>query len=111
MHQKLLVAFPAFKHEYYRYYFSGQLVSLIGTWLQMIAQSWLVLQLTHSAFMVGLVSALGFLPVLLFGLLGGAIVDRFHPRHVLIFTQIASMLLALILGTLALFGLINVWIV
>ncbi len=105
------MAFPAFKHQYYRYYFSGQLVSLIGTWLQNIAQSWLVLQLTHSAFMVGLVQALQFLPVLFLGLLGGAMVDRFNTRHVLIYTQIASCLLALLLGTLALFGLINVWIV
>lgn len=111
MGPKLLKAFPAFKHIYYRYYFSGQLVSLIGTWLQNIAQSWLVLQLTHSAFMVGLVSALGFLPVLFLGLLGGAIVDRFNTRHVLIFTQIASLLLALGLGILAGIGLVNVWIV
>ena len=111
MGSKLRETFPAFKHIYYRYYFSGQLVSLIGTWLQNIAQSWLVLQLTHSAFMVGLVQALQFLPVLFLGLLGGAIVDRFNTRHVLICTQIASFFLAMGLGTLALLGLVNVWIV
>jgi MFS family permease len=111
MRSKLLSTFPAFKHQYYRYYFSGQLISLVGTWLQNIAQSWLVLQLTHSAFMVGFVQALQFLPVLFLGLLGGAIVDRFNTRYVLICTQIAAFILALTLGTLAFFNLVNVWVV
>lgn len=111
MSKKFLTLFPAFKHKDYRSYFFGQLVSLVGTWLQNIAQSWLVLQLTHSAFMVGLVSALGFLPVLFLGLLGGAIVDRFNTRHVLIFTQISSLALALGLGILATMGFVTVWIV
>lgn len=109
--RRILTLFPAFRHKNYRYYFSGQLVSLVGTWLQAVAQGWYVLELTHSAFMVGLVAALGFLPVLLFGLLGGVIVDRFHKRKLLIFTQGASLILALSLGTLALFGYGNVWIV
>ncbi len=108
---KILNVFPAFRHKNYRYYFSGQLVSLIGTWLQAVAQGWYVLELTHSAFMVGLVAALGFLPVMIFGLLGGVIVDRFHKRKLLIFTQIASLILALSLGSLSLLGYGNVWMV
>lgn len=108
---QILTLFPAFRHRNYRYYFSGQLVSMIGTWLQIVAQGWYVLELTHSAFMVGVVTALGFLPVMLFGLLGGAIVDRFHKRNLLILTQSASLILTLSLGSLALFGYGNVWII
>lgn len=106
--KKLLNAFPAFKIRDYRLYFFAQLISLIGTWLQMVAESWLVLQLTNSAFMVGVVSALGFLPVLLFGLFGGVIVDRFHTRQLLIFTSAGAMTLALSLGTLILTGHVTV---
>lgn len=109
MVQKLLSAFPAFRSKNYRLYFAGQLVSLIGTWLQMVAQAWLVLQLTQSAFMVGLVSALGFLPILFFSLFGGVLVDRFHKRELIISTQVAEMILAFALGVLTLLGLINVW--
>src|SRR5258708_7573210 len=108
MLEKLFQAFPAFKFRDYRLYFFGQLVSLVGTWLQLVAESWLVLQLTNSAFMVGLVTALRFLPVLLFGLFGGVIVDRFHTRQLLVFTNIGAMILAFILGTLILTGLVSV---
>lgn len=111
MNEKFTTVFPALKSKNFRLYFASQLISLIGTWLQIIAQSWLVLELTHSAFMVGLVSALSFLPLLLFSLFGGVIVDRFPKKELLIFTQASSMVLALILGTLAVLGLINVWIV
>lgn len=111
MIKNVLKAFPAFRSKNYRLYFSGQLISLIGTWLQMVAQSWLVLQLTKSAFMVGLVSALGFLPVMFFSLFGGVLVDRFHKRELIIYTQVAEMTLAFILGILTLVGLINVWLV
>src|SRR5581483_6689824 len=109
--EKLLQAFPAFKLRDYRLYFFGQLISLVGTWLQLVAEQWLVLQLTNSAFMVGLVAALGFTPVLLFGLFGGVIVDRFHTRHLLIFTSASAMVLALILGTLIITGLVSVPII
>jgi MFS family permease len=96
--------FPALGHKNYRAYFIGQVVSLIGTWLQTVAQGWLVFELTKSAFMVGFVTALGFLPVLLFSLLGGVLVDRFHKRQLLILTQALSMILGIILGLLALTG-------
>lgn len=110
MQQKILSVFPALKYKNYRLYFFSQLISLIGTWLQIVAQSWLVLELTNSAFWVGTVSAIGFLPVLLFALIGGVIVDRFQTKSILIFTNILAMLLALTLGTLALFGILNLWI-
>lgn len=107
---RLLSTFPAFRSRNYRLYFAGQLISLIGTWLQMVAQAWLVLKLTQSAFMVGLVSALGFLPVLFFSLFGGVLVDRFHKRELIISTQMLEMILAFALGILTLLGVINVWL-
>lgn len=105
---KFFTVFPALENKNYQLYFSGQLISLIGTWLQMVAQSWLVLQLTNSAFLVGLTAAMGGLPTLFFALFGGVIVDRFEKKKILYFTQSASMLLALILGLLTILGLINI---
>lgn len=101
--------FPAFRSKNYQLYFSGQLVSLIGTWLQTVAQGWLVLKLTNSAFLIGLVAAVVALPTLLFSLFGGVIVDRFSKRKILIFTQISSMILAFILGFLAIINIITIW--
>ena len=109
--EKIIKAFPAFKVRDYRLYFFGQLISLVGTWLQMVADSLLVLHLTNSAFMLGVVTALGLLPILLFGLFGGVIVDRFHTRKLLIFTNIGAMTLALVLGILVLTNLISVPII
>ncbi len=103
--------FPALKHENYRYYFQGQLVSLSGSWMQIVAQGWLVFQLTNSPFMVGLVSALQHMPVLFFGVFGGVIVDRFDKQKLILLTQGASLVLALILGILTITGYINVWTV
>src|SRR3989344_8622078 len=73
-------AFPALKYRNYKLYFTGQLISLIGTWLQIVAQGWLVLTLTHSAFWIGTIAALSTLPILVFSLFGGVIVDRF-PKN------------------------------
>lgn len=98
-------AFPAFRNRNYRIYFAGQLVSVIGTWLQIVAQGWLVLQLTRSEFLIGLVAALATAPSLLFSLFGGVIVDRFSKKRILAITQSANMLLALLLGVLTLLGL------
>lgn len=105
--EKFFSAFPAFKHRNYQLYFSGQLISMIGVWLQRVAQGWLVLQITQSAFWVGTVAALGLLPVLLFSLPGGVIVDRFRKKHVLYATQFFSMVLAFILGMLTLSNMAN----
>ncbi len=106
--QKILTAFPAFQSRNYTLYFIGQLVSLIGTWLQAVAQGWLVLQLTHSAFLIGLVTAIGFLPSLLFSLHGGVIVDRFSKKHILLFTQYSSMFFAFVQGILTVTHVITV---
>lgn len=105
--EKLLSAFPAFRHRNYQLYFGGQLISLIGTWLQTVAQAWLVLELTHSVFLIGLVSALGSLPTLFFTPFAGVIVDRLPKKKIIIFTQTSLMILALILGILTIFRVIN----
>ncbi len=107
--QKITSFFPALRNKNYQLYFMGQLVSLIGTWLQIVAQGWLVLELTNSVFLIGLVAAVSTLPTLLFSLFGGVIVDRFNKQKIITFTQTASMLLALVLGLLTVFKIINVW--
>ena len=101
-------SFPAFKNHNYKLYFSGQLISLIGTWLQIVAQGWLVLKLTNSAILIGLVAALATLPSLLFTLFGGVIVDWFPKKKILLFTQSSAMVLAFILGILTVAHIINV---
>lgn len=103
--------FPALQNSNYRIYFSGQLVSVIGTWLQIVAQGWLVLQLTQSAFLIGLVAALATTPSLLFSLFGGVIVDRFPKKRILFFTQLTNTALALTLGILTILGLASIPII
>ncbi len=94
----------------YRLYALGQLLSNPGTWMQRIAQDWLVLQLSHgSGIALGMTTALQFLPLLLFGLWGGALVDRLDKRRLLIFTQGAMGVLAVGLGVLATAGAAQVW--
>ncbi len=101
-------AFGALRHRNFRLFFIGQLVSLVGTWMQQVAQAWLVLILTNSAFYVGLVGALGSLPVLLFSLPAGAVADRMSKLKLIIITQTASMILAFILAALAFAQVITV---
>jgi MFS family permease len=86
--------FAAFRHRNFSLFFAGYVVSLVGVWMQRVAQSWLVLDITGSAFYVGLVDALGSMPVLLFALYAGAIADRVSKRHMVIATQTAAMLVA-----------------
>ncbi len=109
MLNKFYRAFPAFRHRNYRLYFIGLLISLIGTWLQTVAQGWLVLQLTHSAYWVGVITALNTLPALFLSLFGGVIIDRFPKKRILTLTQFFSMILAIILGLLTIFNLVNLW--
>src|SRR5499433_4014241 len=90
----------AFRHRDFRLFWSGQLVSLIGTWMQSVGQSWLVLELTNSPFRLGMIGTLQFGPILLFSFLGGAISDRVRKRRMLIGTQSALMLQALMLSVL-----------
>ena len=99
----------AFRHRTYRLFFGGQLVSLVGTWMQNVAQGWLVLQLTNDPFMLGLVSALQFLPVLVFGLFGGLVADAMPKRKTLISTQTVQMLLAFTLFGLVATHTVQVW--
>ena len=101
--------FTAFRHYNYRLYFGGQLVSLIGTWMQNIGQGWLVLQLTHSPFYLGVVTALQSLPVLFFALLGGVVADRFPKNRLLVVTQSTMALLALVLALDVSAGTVRVW--
>jgi len=77
----------ALRHRNFRLYLTGQIVSTVGTWMQSVAMPWLALQLTHSAFLVGLVLAAQFLPVLVGGPLGGVVADRYGKRNVLLATQ------------------------
>ena len=105
----LLRAFIALRHRNFRLFWFGQLVSLIGTWMQSIGQSWLVLELTHNALLLGVVGALQFLPVLLFTLFGGVLADRWPKRTVLLFTQSSAMIQALILWILVATGSVQIW--
>ena len=105
----LLRAFSSLRHRNYRLYWSGQMISLLGTDMQAIGQDWLVLELTHSALQLGIVGALQFLPVLLFSLFGGVFADRWPKRQVLLFTQSAAMLQALLLWGLLITGAIQLW--
>ena len=99
----------ALNHGDFRRFFFGQAVSLIGTWMQAIGQSWLILSLTTSPFRLGLISTLQFLPVLLFSLAGGALVDRLPKRRVIIVTQIAFMLQAFVMAVLVYTGTVQYW--
>ncbi len=93
-------SFPALTHKNYRYFWMGQCVSLIGTWMQNIGQSWLVYTLTDSPLLLGLVGTIQFLPITLFSLFAGVVVDRFPKKKILLVTQTVSMLLAFTLSAL-----------
>ncbi len=95
----------------YRRYFAGQLVSLSGNWMQMVAELWLVLALTGSGVAVGMTTALQFLPILLFGAWGGLLADRIAKRRLLIVTQALMALPALALFALTAMGSVEVWMV
>jgi MFS family permease len=101
--------FRALRHRNYRLFFCGQIISLIGTWMQSIAQAWLVYRLTKSSLLLGLVGFSGQIPVFLIAPLGGLFADRHSRRHIVIATQTASMSLAFILAALTLLGHVRVW--
>lgn len=92
--------FHALTHKNFRYFWFGQCISLIGTWMQSIGQSWLVLTLTGSPFLLGVLGTVQFLPITIFSLFAGVVVDRFPKKKILLATQIISMLLAFILALL-----------
>ena len=102
-------ALRALRHRNYRLFYAGQFVSLSGSWMQSVAQAWLVYRLTGSPVLLGTVNFAGQIPVFLLAPLGGAAADRYPRRRILLATQAASMLLALTLAGLALAGAVEVW--
>ncbi|MDB5154523.1 MAG: transporter [Mucilaginibacter sp.] len=104
-----ITTFSAFKSRNYRLYFIGQSVSLIGTWMQKTAVSWVIYTLTHSTFMLGLTLFASQFPSFLFSLIGGVVSDRYNRFRVLLGTQVASMIQASILAILILAGHYAVW--
>ncbi len=103
------VTFAALAIPNYRRYIAGQSVSLIGTWMQMAAQSWLVLSLTGSATALGVIIALQTLPVLVLGPYGGVVADRVDKRRLMVILQSAMGVQALILGLLTVTGMVRLW--
>jgi MFS family permease len=99
----------SFHHRNYRLYFVGQLISLIGTWMQTVAQSWLVYRLTGSAALLGLVGFASQIPILVLSPIGGAVADRHFRRCILLMTQASSMMLALSLAVLTLTNNVRIW--
>jgi MFS family permease len=103
--------FRSLRTRNFRLYFLGQVVSGTGSWMQMVAQAWLVLRLTHSGVAIGVTLALQFTPMLLAGAWGGVIADRVDKRRLLVATAATSGALALVLGTVAALGIVEVWMV
>jgi MFS family permease len=103
--------FESLRVPNYRRFFLGQVISWTGTWVQWIAQGWLVLQLTGSGLGLGLVTALQWLPVLVFGAWAGVLADRFDKRKLLIVTNICGGILSLLLGILTVTGVVTLWMV
>jgi MFS family permease len=105
----LPVALRSLRHRNFRLFAGGQIVSLTGTWVQLVAQSWLVYRLTGRATLLGLVGFAGQIPIFLLAPLGGALADRFERRRILVVTQSMAMLLAFVLAALTLGGVVHEW--
>jgi MFS family permease len=97
------------KHRNYRLFFTGQVISLVGTWMQNVALAWYVIELTHSAVAVGFLAFCRFAPFTVFGLVSGVVADRFDNRRLVMMTQTASMVVAAALTILAFSGAEIVW--
>lgn len=107
----LPVGLRALANRDFRVYYSGNLVSQVCMWMQTVTQSWLVLQLTHSPFLLGLIATLQFGPILLFSVFAGILADRLSKRRILIFTQTVQCMLALTLGLVVWSGHAQYWTV
>ncbi len=103
--------FRSLRVRNFRLFWMGQMVSMAGTWMQSVAQNWLVLTITDSGVALGITVALQFLPMLLFGMWGGLIADRFDKRRILFATQVVPMVLALVMFLLVVTGAIALWMV
>ena len=101
--------FRALRHRNFQLFFSGQLISLIGTWMQIIGESWLVYRLTGSSLLLGTVGFAAQIPVFLVAPIGGTVADRHNRRNLVVATQATAMVLAFIYAGLTLSGLIRVW--
>lgn len=101
----------AFRHRNYRIFFAGQAVSLVGTWMQQVAQAWLVLVLTGDPMWLGIVAAAQFIPVMILGLFAGVAADALPKRQTLVATQVVMMTLAVILTILTVTDLVEVWMI
>lgn len=106
---KILKYLPALRYKNFNLFFYGQSISLIGTWMQTTAQSWLVLELTNSPFLLGLLGAVQFLPMMLFSLYAGVIADRFSKRKILLITQSTLTFLAVVLAILTQLNIVKFW--
>lgn len=107
--ERLKTVFRSLKYRNYRLFFSGQSISLIGTWMQRIAMPWLVYNITGSPFLLGLVSFAGQIPTFILSPLAGVLTDRWDKYRVLLGTQILSMILSLVLAILSLAEIIQIW--
>lgn len=106
---KLPATLRALEYRNFQLFFGGQLISLIGTWMQNVAQAWLVYRLTHSSFLLGAIGFAGQIPVFLMAPVGGIVADRYSRHRVVVISQTAAMVLAFILSALVLTHTIQVW--
>src|SRR6266481_3253882 len=106
---RLQASLRAFRHQNYRLFFAGQLTSLVGTWMQTVAQSWLVYRLTGSATLLGLVGFASQFPIMVLAPIAGAVADTYPRRRSMLAVQTAAMLLAFPLAALTLANRIQVW--
>jgi MFS family permease len=105
----LRATFRALKHRNFKLFFSGQIISLVGTWMQTVAEAWLIYRLTGSGALLGLLGFVGQMPIFVFSPVAGLVADRWPRRNVVLATQASSMTLAFILATLTLTHHIKVW--
>ncbi len=101
--------FAALRHHNYRLFFFGQLVSVIGTWMQTVAIGWIVYQLSNSALTLGVVRFLSAIPITFLTLVGGVVADRMEKRRVVVLTESTAMVLAFLLAALVYFGVVKIW--
>lgn len=106
---RLPSTFRALKHRNFQLFFAGQFVSLTGTWMQTVAQSWLVYRLTGSVVLLGMIGFASQIPVFLLSPIGGAVADRHNRRQILVMTQSFAMLMAFVLAVLTLTGQVQIW--
>jgi len=106
---RLPKTFRSLQHRNFQLYFAGQLISVAGTWMQIVAQAWLVYELSHSELMLGIVGFAAAIPALLVSPWAGVVVDRVSKRNLLVVTQASAMVLAFILAVLTFTGLVQVW--